>query len=59
MARDRRGATVVEYGLLAALIAVACVAALTATGNRSSASLNNAASAMPGEGQSVTVNHTP
>ena len=30
--RDERGATAVEYGLMAALIAVGCIAAFTAFG---------------------------
>jgi pilus assembly protein Flp/PilA len=30
--RDRRGATAIEYGLIAALIAVAIIAGVTATG---------------------------
>ena len=31
--REERGATAVEYGLMAALIAVGCIAAFTAFGN--------------------------
>ncbi|GGD78069.1 Flp family type IVb pilin [Croceicoccus mobilis] len=30
---DESGATAIEYGLIAALIAVACITALTAVGN--------------------------
>ena len=31
---DEEGATAIEYGLIAALIAVACIAALGAVGNQ-------------------------
>ena len=31
--QDESGATAIEYGLIAALIAVACIAALQAVGN--------------------------
>ncbi len=34
--RDESGATAIEYGLIAALIAVALIAILTATGQRAS-----------------------
>ena len=30
--RDERGATAIEYGLIAALVAVACIVALTSVG---------------------------
>lgn len=33
---DRRGATAIEYGLIAALIGVTLIAVLTATGQRAS-----------------------
>lgn len=56
---DAQGASAIEYALIAALIAVASVGAWTSTGERSAATLNNAASAMPAPGQSVTVNDTP
>jgi pilus assembly protein Flp/PilA len=32
--RDRRGATAIEYGLIAALIAVAAVTAMSSLGNQ-------------------------
>lgn len=35
LARDRRGATVIEYGLILALIAVAIIGALTSLGGGS------------------------
>jgi pilus assembly protein Flp/PilA len=34
MLRDRRGATAIEYGLIAALIAVAAIAAMTNLGKQ-------------------------
>ncbi len=43
LARDEEGAALVEYGLLVALIAVACVAAATLLGNNISLLFNNLA----------------
>ena len=40
MYRDVRGATAIEYGLIAALISVACIAALTTTGTKISTKFN-------------------
>ena len=37
-ARDRRGATSIEYGLIALLVAVGCLAGLKALGDGNSAS---------------------
>ncbi len=37
----QRGATAIEYGLILGLIAVACVGAFTAFGNKSSAMWDN------------------
>jgi len=37
---DEEGATAIEYGLIAALIAVACIAALGAVGNQLSTTFN-------------------
>lgn len=45
---DERGATAIEYGLIAALIAVAMVAALQSTGNSLSGVMTRASSAMAG-----------
>jgi len=39
--RDRRGATAIEYGLIAALIAVAAIAALQSVGTKLSSTFNN------------------
>jgi pilus assembly protein Flp/PilA len=38
--RDDRGATAIEYGLIAALIAVACITALTTVGTKLSDKFN-------------------
>ena len=45
-----RGASLVEYALLVALIAVACIAALTYFQGETSKSLSNTASAITGAG---------
>ena len=42
--RDRRGATAIEYGLIAALIAVSAIAAMQQVGTSLSATFNNIAS---------------
>lgn len=39
--RDSKGATAIEYGLIAALIAVAAIAAMSRLGGRVSATFNN------------------
>ena len=46
MIRDTKGATAIEYGLIAALIAVAGVAAFTALGSQIGSTLNNATTKM-------------
>jgi pilus assembly protein Flp/PilA len=46
-ARDEEGASLIEYALLAALLAVAVVAAINGLANKVNTSLNNAASAIP------------
>ena len=38
---DRRGATAIEYGLIAALIAVAAITAMSALGNQLSTTFSN------------------
>ena len=43
---DERGASLVEYALLVALIAVVCIAAVTLLGNKSSEKLSKAGSAI-------------
>ena len=42
--QDERGATAIEYGLIASLIAVAIVTAVTTVGQNLNASFNNVAS---------------
>jgi pilus assembly protein Flp/PilA len=44
--RDDNGATAIEYGLIAALIAVVCITALTTTGTNLSASFQSIATAL-------------
>ncbi len=39
--RDTRGATAIEYGLIAALIAVAAVSAMTSLGTKLGRTFNN------------------
>ena len=44
--RDTRGATAIEYGLIAALIAVAAITALNGTGSQLKKTFNNVSSQM-------------
>ena len=44
--RDEQGATAIEYGLIAALIAVVCITALTTVGTNLSASFQSIATAL-------------
>jgi pilus assembly protein Flp/PilA len=44
--RDVRGATAIEYGLIAALIAVAAIAAMTGLGNQVKKTFTNVSSNM-------------
>ena len=51
LVRDEQGATAIEYGLIAALIAVAAIAAMTSLGGTLSGTFNNVNSKMaPGTG---------
>ena len=43
---DERGAPAIEYGLIAALIAVVCIGVLTTTGTNLSGSFNTVATAL-------------
>lgn len=43
LARDEQGATAIEYGLIAALIAVAAILGMGALGTQLEATFNNAA----------------
>jgi pilus assembly protein Flp/PilA len=47
---DQRAAAAIEYGLLAALIAVAGIGAFTATGDGVESTMNDAADALPDPG---------
>ncbi|MES2496828.1 MAG: Flp family type IVb pilin [Pseudomonadota bacterium] len=44
--RDNRGATAIEYGLIAALIAVAAITAMTALGDQLSTTFSNVSNNM-------------
>jgi pilus assembly protein Flp/PilA len=43
---SKKGATAIEYGLIAALIAVAGITAMSRVGNRLGTTFNNAANAL-------------
>lgn len=47
-AADTEGATAIEYGLIAALIAVAAIAAMKGLGGQISTTMTNASTAMKG-----------
>lgn len=47
IARDQQGATAIEYGLIAALISVAAIAALTNVGQGVDATFDKVAEEMP------------
>ncbi|MEE4200040.1 Flp family type IVb pilin [Erythrobacter sp.] len=49
LARDEQGATAIEYGLIAALIAVAAIAAMTTLGSNLTNTFNEVNTAMEGE----------
>ncbi len=46
--RDEAGATAIEYGLIAALIAVAAITAMQGLGNQLKTTFNTTSSAMAG-----------
>ena len=46
--RDEQGATAIEYGLIAALIAVAAIAAMSSLGDQLSSTFGEVSSAMAG-----------
>ena len=48
MLKDTKGATAIEYGLIAALIAVAAITAMTGLGNQLNSTLTNVSDAMDG-----------
>ncbi len=41
LSRDRRAATAIEYGLIASLIAIAAIAAISAVGTKVAVTFNN------------------
>lgn len=47
-ARDRKGATAIEYGLIAALIAVAAIAAMQGLGSSLNTTFTNVSTSMSG-----------
>jgi len=46
LAADKRGATAIEYGLIAALIAVAAIGAMAAVGGKLSNTFSNVSNSM-------------
>ncbi len=46
LARDEQGATAIEYGLIAALIAVAAITAMGSLGNNLSTTFNKVSTSM-------------
>jgi pilus assembly protein Flp/PilA len=46
--RNKKGATAIEYGLIAALIAVAAITAMKGLGTSLNSTFNNVSSAMTG-----------
>lgn len=54
--RDEDGATAIEYGLIAALIAVAAMTAMTALGGSIGNTFNEASDAMNGAAANATTN---
>jgi pilus assembly protein Flp/PilA len=48
--RDRRGATAIEYGLIAALIVMACVGAMSLLASKSITMWNNVSNTMQKNG---------
>ena len=47
--RNEEGATGIEYGLIAALISVACIGAVQGSGNSLNNTFNNVSNALNGE----------
>lgn len=52
--KDEKGATAIEYGLIAALIAVAAVTAMTGLGDSIGNTFNNVSACMDGEASCPT-----
>jgi pilus assembly protein Flp/PilA len=51
--RDEEGATMVEYALMLALIAIVCILVVTALGKKAGATFDNAQVSLPGTGGQV------
>jgi len=52
---DEEGATMVEYALMLALIAIVCILVVTALGKQVGATFDNAQQSLPGTGGQVPV----
>ena len=50
--KDEEGATMVEYALMLALIAIVCIVAVTAVGNNANGVFTTSANNLPGVGGS-------
>ncbi len=44
--KNQKGATAIEYGLIAALIAVAAIGAMTSVGNKLNSTFNNVSNSL-------------
>jgi pilus assembly protein Flp/PilA len=51
--RDEEGATMVEYALMLALIAIVCILVVTALGQKAGATFDNAQKSLPGTGNQI------
>lgn len=51
MLKDNKGATAIEYGLIAALIAVAAITAMSGLGEQLNSTLDEVRGKMAGEGE--------
>lgn len=48
LSADRKGATAIEYGLVASLVAVAAIVAITQVGTQAGANFNNVTNCIKG-----------
>ena len=51
--KDEEGATMVEYALMLALIAIVCILVVTALGQKAGATFDNAQMSLPGTGGQI------
>ena len=51
--RDEEGATMVEYALMLALIAIVCILVVTMLGQKAGATFDNAQTSLPGTGSQI------